>query len=231
MSGINVGDFGEFASINMQLNRVIKALLDDFIYYSDSGHGFKTSGKRSTDGSLRENEFNSAVEDKLCLLLSMNGIKYRMIAPEWNDVHWRARLARERVYYKKDTDAGLIPFGISIHANAHKLERAEGTETFHYGRSSNGKILATCVHNASLESNAKHGYNVYDRGVKTANFFMVKRTAAVWCLWEAAFMTNDENLELLKSDEFRNDCAMALFQGIINYAIEYRKLNNLPISL
>ena len=219
------------ASINPQLSNVVTQILDGFVVYTDSGHGFLTSGKRSNDGSLRENEVNTAIEDKLCLLCQLHGVEYRQLSPEWDDTSPNERIRREAAFKTEDTARGLIPFGISIHANAYRDVNAKGTEIFHYAGSKYGTLLAESVFDAVLNSYKINGFDIPNRGIKTANFFMIKRTSAPWVLWEVAFMTNEKELRYLKNDSFRNACALALFQGIINYAIAYRKLNNIVIDL
>ena len=47
----------------------IKSAFNKTVLITDDGHGWYTPGKRSTDESLRENEFNSIVEGKFMLLL------------------------------------------------------------------------------------------------------------------------------------------------------------------
>ena len=63
--------------INPTLAMLVKNAFKDFIVIVDDGHGWLTAGKRSFDGSLRENEFNAAVEDKLTMLLGFCGIESR----------------------------------------------------------------------------------------------------------------------------------------------------------
>ena len=100
---------------------------------------------------------------------------------------------------------------LSIHANAAVNTSAKGYETFHYPGSSKGKALATAIHKEVIDAKI---YNS-DRGVKTANFHMLRESNMPAVLVEFAFISNDEDRVLLtnKKDEF----AEALAKGVLNY--------------
>ena len=77
----------------------------DWVVVIDDGHGWMTSGKRSTDGSLRENEFNSSMEDKFTLMLNMCDVEYYSLASGWADEELMNQLGLQR-YAKQVVLAG-----------------------------------------------------------------------------------------------------------------------------
>lgn len=203
---------------SIPIDRMAK-IIKELHVITDSGHGWLTEGKRSTDGSLRENEFNSAVEDKVTYLLDQLYISYDMLAPEWNDVKPSVRIEREHRFYDNAIAKGKkLILGTSIHADAFENPQAHGRTIFHYDNSIKGLTLAE---NITKQCNINlRDYPITSRGIKTANFFMLRDTKAVWNLCEAAFMTNEVDLKWLKDDGFRNDFAKSIVEAILLTANE-----------
>ena len=214
-----------FDIFNSLVTDAVKRYGEGYFLAIDSGHGWLTGGKRSIDGSLRENEFNTAIEDKLTLLVNFSGIAYSQTAPGWKDEGLQMRKVIERkLFLDAKKDARQL-IGVSIHADAFKADTsANGFCVYYYKKgsreSTKGKILARCIADSIIESDKKNGYDIRARhfnGIKGQNYFMMRETKGTWVLIENAFMTHPEELKLLKSDKFRNDRAYAIFRGILNY--------------
>lgn len=175
----------------------------------DAGHGWNTEGKRSNDGSLRENEFNESVLAKLALLLQLNGISYTILAPEFQDIDLATRCKREYAAHYKALQEKKDTFLISIHANWSADRRANGIETFcvsddgeEFGRKIQESIVrATGLRNRGVTRCGTNGY---------PNFYILKNSGSTAILLECGFMSNPEELALLKSDEYRNNVALAI---------------------
>lgn len=100
---------------------------------------------------------------------------------------------------------------VSIHCNA-ATPAAKGTECFCYPGSRLGKRLATNIQRQLIEA-----INTYDRGVKEANFTVLKNTNMPACLVEIAFISNPEEAEMLKSAVWQDIIARAIARGITDY--------------
>ena len=185
----------------------------------DAGHSMVTAGKRTpifTDGTvskltgknfMHEYEFNKAVVDRLDVILKRCGFRTLITAPNGNvDVPLATRT-------KMANDAKADAF-ISIHANAHlgTWGNARGIETFHFPNSTTGKRLADLVHKYLIQGTAQ-----VNRGVKTANFHVLRETNMPSILVEAGFMDNLEEARLLLSDNYRDECAIEIAKGICEY--------------
>lgn len=203
----------------------LKKLCENFVICADSGHGWLTGGKRSLDGSLRENEFNTALEDKLTLQLYFAKLEYYQTAPGWKDEGLEMRKVIERRLFLDAQTRGKKLIGISIHADAFKADTsANGFCVYYYKKgvkeSAEGKVLARCIADSIIESDKKNGHVIrprHNNGIKGKDFFMLRETKGIWVLIEHAFMTNERDLRYLKDDGFRNDRSQAIFQGIIKY--------------
>ena len=188
----------------------------------DAGHGPDTPGKRSPDESLREYQFNSAVARYVAdeLLHGYEDVEILLTHDDSRDVSLRERTDRANAW-KADVF-------VSIHANAYGAggwNDAKGIETFVYTtRPAAAVKLAEAVHRNLIRMTGRP-----DRGVKTANFHVLRETKMPAILVECGFMTNREEAALLKTDAYRRKCAEAIVAGIAEvYGL--RKKSEQPAS-
>ena len=173
----------------------------------DAGHGPNTPGKRSPDGRLREFHFNSAVADAVKKRLLLDGHTVFFSHQADADVP-----LLERTQLANRLKADLF---ISIHANAFgsSFNNSSGIETFTFTNPlAATKTLAASVHHALLLSTKRP-----DRGLKQADFAVLRNTHMPAILIECGFMTNRIELALLKSEIYRKSCANAIAFGINCY--------------
>lgn len=171
----------------------------------DDGHGYETSGKRTPDG-YKENYFNEKIKKFLIPELTRNGFNYVDCSPMTTDNSLADRCNRAN-----NANADIF---VSTHANAFGAgwNDAEGVETYYYPSSGNGQRLASLVQNELLK-----GTSQKNRGVKTANFYVLKHTNMPAILVEAAFMTNKKEAALLKTEKFQKETAQDICRGICKY--------------
>ncbi|WP_078431679.1 N-acetylmuramoyl-L-alanine amidase [Metabacillus halosaccharovorans] len=175
----------------------------------DAGHGYETPGKRSVDG-MKEYEFNCAVANEMKkLLVKYEGVTVLFTHSDQRDVPLNERTTKAN---KEKVDVF-----ISIHANAHGIGNqwtsAEGIETYVYTtKPKTATRLAQMVQNELISSTKRK-----DRGVKTANFHVLKATSMTAILCECGFMTNKEEAALLQSSSYRLTCAKAIVDAIVKY--------------
>lgn len=63
----------------------------------------------------------------------------------------------------------------------------------------------------------------YGRGLKRANFFVLKYNTVPSILIEVGFMSNPAEATKLKSEEYQNKIAIGVYKGILRYIEEYNK--------
>lgn len=197
-----------------------------FIVFGDDGHGMETAGKRTPkfeDGTfMHENEFNRAVIAKmqkyfqdLNSLVKDTEIIFVPVAPTDADVPLKTRTDTanriRKEYEAKYGKENVTTFFISVHANAFKGVWGEwgGIETFVYGK--NGKAYKVAQ---QIQAQLMGGTEMRDRGVKVRNFHVLRETTMPAALAECAFMDNKREAILLRSDEYRTECAKEIFTGI-----------------
>lgn len=177
----------------------------------DDGHGLSptpTSGKRTPmipeiKRSIYENEFNKAVVYYLDQELKQCGFRTLLVAPTDVDVPLsiRTRLANQK-------GADLF---VSVHYNAGG---GSGVETYHFPNSVKGERAAKLIHKYVIQ-----GTRQKDRGVKTANFHVLRETKMPAVLIEYGFMDDPSLREarLMTNTDFQRECARETAQGICEY--------------
>jgi len=105
---------------------------------------------------------------------------------------------------------------ISIHANAHGDPNASGYEIFVSHRSDKRYEIAKSIME-SAKTILKVGTEIKNRGIKEAAFYVLKNTKMPAVLVEHEFYTNLEAVKKLKDDNFRQQCAEHIKEGLLNY--------------
>lgn len=97
---------------------------------------------------------------------------------------------------------------VSVHNNAGG---GDGTEVYHYPSSSTGKRLATCILNSVINAGLNNS-----RGVKSANFHVLRETVSVAALIECAFMDTSD-IQAVDEEHERKAFGEAIAKGICEY--------------
>ena len=162
----------------------------------DAGHGYETPGKRTSDGFMREWEFNSDVAIHVRnILAAYDNVEVKF-------VHDTTRLADVSLTHRvNQANSWKADVYVSIHANAHgdgkTWTSAKGIETFvHTSKPAEAVQLAEKVQRKLIEKTGR-----VDRGVKFAKYQVLDDTHMTAILCECGFMTNQEEAELLKTEQ------------------------------
>lgn len=197
-----------------------------YVWLLDNGHGgmkngeYVTAGKRSPvfdDGTqLFEGVFNRDIVKRISKILRDKGVDHSLIVPEPDDMPLSTRTEIANSYEYDETKKKGKRF-VSVHANAHvpgdelSFNSANGIETFHFPGSQKGEEVATEIQEKLIEDT-----NATDRGVKQANFYVLRKTVVPAVLVECGFMTNREECKKLLDDGYRDLIAGAIANAISN---------------
>lgn len=170
----------------------------------DAGHGYNTSGKRSPDG-MREYEFTRAAA----------AYAKEFLEDYQNVTVYYAHSDQTDVPLQQRTNSANhlnVELYVSIHANAYGAtwNDAGGIETFVY--TTKPPIALSLAQKIQKHIIAQTGLK--NRGVKTADFHVLRETNMDAVLIECGFMTNPEELKLLRSENYRRTCADAIVKAI-----------------
>ena len=168
----------------------------------DPGHGGSDSGAIGI-GGLREKDVVIDISHQVTQILQENGIQVMMTRR--ND---RTLELRPRTEFANRVDADLF---VSIHANAAPggYSSANGVETFYY---QSGRRLAQNIQGSIMES-----FNMRNRGVKRARFYVLRHTRMPAALVEVGFVTGSSDSRVLAQPAQRRRMAQAIARGIIRH--------------
>ncbi len=167
----------------------------------DPGHGGPDPG--AVGNGLKETEIVLDISRQVNRFLEEQGVQVIMTRNGEYDLD-----LQPRVDIAERANASVF---VSIHANAISLARPDvnGIETYYY---SSGKELAQSIHQSILQS-----IDIGDRRVRSARFYVLRRTSMPAVLVETGFITGAEDKFKLADPAFRTQMAKAISRGILRY--------------
>ena len=176
--------------------------------FLDAGHGGKDPG--AVGNGMQEKNITLPVTLEVGKILERHGITvgYSRKTDVYVSLEDRAN---------KANNFGADIF-VSIHCNAFEKNSAHGVETYSHIGSTKGAKLAKAIHNEIIKAKLY----TRNRGTKTANFYVLRKTIAPAVLIELAFITNKDDAKLLKTKQ--REFALAIAKGILSYfGIKYQE--------
>jgi N-acetylmuramoyl-L-alanine amidase len=179
----------------------------------DAGHGGKDPG--ASGNGVIEKEANLDITLKLNALLKNNPdikVYTTRISDTYPTLQERSALANE-------VEADIF---VSIHNNSFTSEH-KGTETLYFptgidnSHELSGKKMAQIFQNVLVQN-----LGTKDRGIKERpGLYVLRTTSMPAVIVEIAFVSNKDDANLLKSDNFRQKAAIALYEGILKVFENY----------
>lgn len=194
----------------------IKAFLseDGIKVVIDPGHGGYDPGAKGYSGSL-EKDINLAVGLEAGRIIEGAGINVIYTRKDDN-VTWESNVMddlKSRCEIANNTDADYF---ISIHCDSYPPNSsANGTSVFYYGQSKEAQKFASF-----MQSEITNSIGSYDRGIKTANFYVIKNTNATSILIELGFLSNPDEEKNLINPEYQKKYGDAIAKAFIKYIEE-----------
>jgi N-acetylmuramoyl-L-alanine amidase len=174
----------------------------------DPGHGGKDTGTIGPTG-FREKDANLDIALRLKNKLADAGFK--VILTRESDINLTLD---EIANFANSNNADLF---ISVHNNSHPSSGMNGTQAFYCTSSpATSNFLASYISANTIER-----IGTCSRGVKSADFKVLKNTKMISALVEGVFMSNPDEEAKLKDAGFRDNIATGIYNGIIGYIKEY----------
>lgn len=172
-------------------------------FYIDAGHGGKDVGAVGVSG-VHEADINLIVAKHLQAELKRNGQTVKMCRT--------TDIFKDLPERTAEANAWGADYYISIHCNAYNEADANGTETFCYKAGGEGEKIAAAIQKELLDV-----LKTRDRGVKEANFYVLRKSDMPASLTELAFVTNKDDCAKLTDAATQKQCAVAICKGICKY--------------
>lgn len=103
---------------------------------------------------------------------------------------------------------------VSIHLNKGDSASYNGWQTFYRGDDEKGKRLAECIQDAIYESvkvdNHRKAHDI-------SNVYLIEHVEIPITIVECGFLSNPQEGQKLLSDEYQNELAWGIYNGILNY--------------
>ena len=191
----------------------------------DPGHGGQDSG--ATCGGVMEKHLTLDVARRVDRLLDSEGIATLMT--RLGDAY--VSLADRAAFGNRVRDSIFV----SIHFNEDNKPVATGVETYYAAHQiTAGSLLASWLPFLSLppsespkpESQGLAGFiqealvartRSVDRGTQAKQFFVIANVTSPAVLIEGGFLTNKDDVSKLASEDYRNQLAAAVADGILRY--------------
>lgn len=172
----------------------------------DAGHGYQTPGKRSPD-NFQEYVFNREVALAMKKLL----MNYEEVTVHFAHLDVKDVLLEERTNLANKLNVDCY---ISIHANAYgsSWNEVRGIETYVYPTKPKEAMQLA----RRIQNNLINATSLPDRGVKTADFHVLRETKMTAVLIECGFMTNQQDVNRLRSETYQQTCAIAIVKALVD---------------
>jgi N-acetylmuramoyl-L-alanine amidase len=191
----------------------------------DPGHGGQDSG--AICGGVLEKDLSLDVARRIERLLEADGIATVMtrVGDSYVSLADRAALAN------RVRDSILV----SIHFNEDNRPVSSGVETYYAANQiTGGSFVASWLpflwralsESPNFESQSLAGFiqkglvartRALDRGAKAKQFFVIANVTCPAVLVEGGFLTNKEDISKLASEDYREEIAAAVSDGILRY--------------
>lgn len=182
----------------------------------DAGHGGRDPGMVGVDG-LEEKGLNLAIAVKLRENLEERG--YQVVMTRESDEGLYQENAGNRKAQDLQNRCALIArtqpaLTVSIHQNSYSDSDVKGPQVFYYEHSVQGEKLASCIQeqlNTQLEVERPRAVRGNDA------YYLLKKGDGVINIVECGFLTNPEEAEKLQTEEYQEQIARAVADGIVQY--------------
>lgn len=193
------------------LGCTISYITEQDIIYIDPGHGGFDGGATSNNKEVLEKNIVLDISLKLKYYLEQMGYKVLLTRntdqalsnTKVEDIHKRVSLINK----------SHCLLYISIHANSYPNNNVKGAQTFYNSNKIENKHLSKYImdelrnidpYNTRLSKELKGKY-------------LLDKTNKIGCLIEVGFLTNNQEVNLLTSDNYQEKLAYSIYLGIMNY--------------
>ena len=186
----------------------------------DNGHGYNTPGKCSPDGKFKEWKKNRELARDIVMELKDDGYDARLIVTEENDISLAERVQRVNYICRKEGTSNVIL--VSIHSNAAgadvKWHSARGFSAHvSLNASDKSKRLAKFLWQRAIEYGLKGNRCVPQEMFIAQNLYILRHTVCPAVLTENLFYDNQEDLEMLQSQQGHDKIVLAHLRAIRDY--------------
>lgn len=182
----------------------------------DAGHGLPDGGAIASDGTNEEN-INLAITLKLQKFLEASGSTVILTRSDENGIYDAETKNKKksdltnRIKLVNESNGEIF---ISIHLNKIDIASCSGWQTFYQKNNENSKKLAGLIQenlNKSIEKNNKREI------LPLSGKYIMDNVSIPTVTVECGFLSNFEELNLLKDEQYQENLAWGIYEGIVDY--------------
>lgn len=186
----------------------------------DAGHGGYDGGAQAADGTQEKN-INLAIALKLKEYLSLGGFNVILTRDKDEGIEddVTASIAKRKVSDMKkrlkiinDNEDAVF---VSIHLNKFTTSSVSGAQVFYSQNNEKSVKLATEIQKSVVNMLQKDNERQVKKGDKS--IFLLKNANIPAVIVECGFLSNKEELSLLKDDDYQSKMAFSIYCGIMEY--------------
>ena len=194
-------------------------ILENKTIILDAGHGFPDEGAVAKDGTSEE-KINLEIVLKLQELLKLSGVDVILTREDENGIY---DTEEESIRNKKVSDMkNRVKIGntsnadifVSIHLNKFENEKYKGYQTFYNKKNEKSERLAKLIQE-NLKQTMKDKNKRESLSIK--NKYLMDNLKIPAVIIECGFLSNKEDLENLKQEEYQKKIAWGIYLGIMEF--------------
>ena len=185
----------------------------------DAGHGKPDEGAEGLNGTTEE-KTNLSITLKLQKLLEESGATVILTRSDENAIYdldkntlkeKKVSDIKNRVKIGNESSADIL---ISIHLNKGDSESYSGWQTFYKKNDEKGKRLATSIQKELKETIKVENHREAN---EISNIYLVDKVQIPVTIVECGFLSNPQEEQKLLTDEYQNQLAWGIYNGILKY--------------
>ena len=186
----------------------------------DAGHGGFDGGAVAEDGTSEKN-INLNIALTVGDMLSLNGVRVIYTRTEdtgteddsGEDIRNRKRSdLNNRLKVMEENPEAVF---VSVHLNKFTTSKVSGAQVFYSDNFEESRVIGNLIQTSIKERLQSENDRVIKKA--TADTFLLHKAVVPAVIVECGFLSNKDELELLKSEEYQAKMAFAIFCGINDY--------------
>ena len=193
--------------------------ISNHVVILDAGHGLPDGGAVAEDGTY-ESSINLSIVEKLQKLLESSSCTVILTRSDENGIY---ELESDTIRKKKISDmknraeignTSNAEIFVSIHLNKIPSTKYSGWQTFYKKDNDNSLKLANCIQDNLNYAIQKENKRVPE---KVPDIYLSKNLEIPFTIVECGFLSNSNELSLLKTDNYQEVLAWGIYTGIMDY--------------
>ena len=182
---------------------------DEVVIVVDPGHGGEDPGKVGTNDVL-EKDLNLQIAKKVADLLESAEIKVVMTRENDKVPDIKKQDLEQRVKLINDTNPTLA---LCIHQNSYPDSAIRGAQVFYHTATAEAEDIASVIQEQLRTVDTENTRQIKENDT----YYMLKNTKVPTVIVECGFLTNPEEAGKLTQDDYQQQLAQAICEGIVKW--------------